>query len=301
MDQVARDWYELRLQVEFLKRRGAAFQDFFADVMSLGHPRDFVRVRAAGPTGDLKNDGYLASSGTVFQCYGPDEMDARGVAKMKADFAGAKTHWPTMKQWVYVHNHPLGVACNVLAEAKTPEANDPEGLTVATWSLEAIRDEVFRLSDEDIRALLGPAPERRDVIGLRFDAIEPLVQALALGPVPIAPSVTAPSPEKLEYNRLSDFVRRLLVVGMERTPQVREFFGRSPNPALADRVAAAFRARYEELKGHGLGPDRIFAELQAFVSGDRVVVPAEQAAALALLAYLFERCDIFDDVPTGVP
>ena len=62
-------------------------------------------------------------------------------------------------------------------------------------------------------------------------------------------------------------------------------------------MAAAFRLRYQELKTEGWVPDDIFAELQRFVAGDGVASPSHQAATLAILAFFFEACEIFERPP----
>lgn len=48
------------------------------------------------------------------------------------------------------------------------------------------------------------------------------------------------------------------------------------------------------LRGEGLSADAVFAELQAFVGGQPPASPQRQAAALTVLAYLFEACDIYE-------
>ena len=66
-------------------------------------------------------------------------------------------------------------------------------------------------------------------------------------------------------------------------------------PDVAEEIAEAVRERYLSLKGLDLETDQIFAHLQRFigVQGE----PPRQAAALAVMCYFFERCDIFEDLP----
>jgi len=55
------------------------------------HGNDFVRVRPFGTLGDKGCDGYLASNGQVFQCFGKLEDAAPNsaaiVQKLKDDYA----------------------------------------------------------------------------------------------------------------------------------------------------------------------------------------------------------------------
>ena len=54
--------------------------DFFADVMTRAHGDDYVATRPYGSLGDKGCDGYLASVGEVFACYGKvDERRAERV------------------------------------------------------------------------------------------------------------------------------------------------------------------------------------------------------------------------------
>jgi hypothetical protein len=41
-------------------------------------------------------------------------------------------------------------------------------------------------------------------------------------------------------------------------------------------------------------PDEIFAELWGFAGGGRYLQSSKELATLALLAFLFEQCDIFE-------
>jgi hypothetical protein len=49
-----------------------------------------------------------------------------------------------------------------------------------------------------------------------------------------------------------------------------------------------------------MDPDIIFRKLQEFTGGRELGSPTDQAAVLAVLAYLFEQCDIFERSPIEV-
>ena len=67
MDQLRRAYYEVVFERDFIKKKGAAFQDFFSEIMGKGYPEDFIRTRPWGRSGDRKNDGYLKSRRILFQ------------------------------------------------------------------------------------------------------------------------------------------------------------------------------------------------------------------------------------------
>jgi hypothetical protein len=65
-------------------------------------------------------------------------------------------------------------------------------------------------------------------------------------------------------------------------------------------VAAVFRAHYQHLKAQHLSPGAIMSFLYDSVAGVGVVSPQRQVATQALLAFLFESCDIFEGQPQTV-
>jgi hypothetical protein len=65
-------------------------------------------------------------------------------------------------------------------------------------------------------------------------------------------------------------------------------------------LAKVFKGRYEDLKLQGLSPNAIMRSLYEDITGVGSVTPERQVAAQALLAYLFEACDIFEDHPSKV-
>jgi hypothetical protein len=58
------------LELKLRRSHGEAFQAFFSEVMQKAHGSDFVRLRPYGSLGDKGCDGYRASTGHVYQCYG---------------------------------------------------------------------------------------------------------------------------------------------------------------------------------------------------------------------------------------
>ena len=72
------------------------------------------------------------------------------------------------------------------------------------------------------------------------------------------------------------------------------------NPQYGDEVAAAFKTEYNKYRTLDLDPNDIFYKLQAFTGGLERRTPAEEAAVLAVLAYFFEQCEIFERSPEEV-
>lgn len=296
MDDVRGAWYQMAFERDFHKKRGEEFQVFFWDLMSKAYPEDFERVRPYGRLGDLKCDGYLRSGGIVFQVYAPWEIDLKALLKkIREDFEGAAEHWSgRMRAWIFVHNDDRGLpgpAVQLLLDLER------DGVKTLTWSREELRRVVPMLSEEALVAQFGLAPSRRDFDSLGFDKLRVVLGVIGraqppdgidIGPVPVG---------KLAANALSSSVGLLLQTGRQRERLVEDFLDKWHDPTLGDEIAAAFRMQYADLRARNLSPDRIFAELQEFAGGTAFLEPDYQAAVLAVLAYLFDRCDIFEGPP----
>lgn len=154
-------FFEREFEIRFLKCRGAAFQDFFADLMERAYPADFQRIRPHGNTGDFKCDGYLNSRRAVYQVYGPDEIRtlSRLLQKVRTDYRGARRHWAgRMDQWVFVHNSPTGLpaqAVQLLDDYK----KEPGSPDIITWGQQKLGAVLRVIPMERLRVLFqSPFP-----------------------------------------------------------------------------------------------------------------------------------------------
>jgi hypothetical protein len=221
-------------------------------------------------------------------------------AKINQDFAAALPYWKGyFDQWFFTHNAIDGLAADVLKlllDLSTVHAP----VVAAHWGYGELRLEFTRLTERDIAALLGPAFGRKDVLDLRLEDVKRLLEHIALQPEPLSVDVRVVPADKLEYNQLSQAAGTLLKAGMTRSDVVKKYLRGIADQTRYDRTAAAFRVRYQELKGEGRAPDDIFSGLQKFIAGDSVPSPSHQAATLAILAFFFEACEIFERPPEGM-
>lgn len=291
-------YYEQRFENAFLRAKGGEFQTFFEHLMGLAYKADFMACRPWGKVGDRKNDGFLKSERRLFQVYAPNEMKAaQAIAKITEDFEGAKVHWAThFDKWSFVHNAVDGLPPHVQELILGFEAANA-GITLEPWGMEELRL-VFRcLSQEDLAGWFGPAltDEIRNRLG--FGDIRLVLESLAGRAVPAGAEVREVPRGKIEANALSDSVTTLIKAGMTKAPLVSDFFETWHDETLGERLAVAFREKYDTLSD-SLPPNRIFDELQEWVGGSQVGTAEHQMAVLTLLTYYFERCDIFEE-PRG--
>jgi hypothetical protein len=302
-----RFYWRIALELKLRKSNGDAFQDFFSTVMGQLHGDDFVRVRPYGARGDKGCDGYVLSSGQLFQCYGALAGEKKQVdtltSKMKDDFAKAKKHLGAiLKEWHMVHNIADGLpveSITMLKELKTANQATNFGFI----GLDGFSDRVFSLKPHQVETLLGPAATDADSGNLDIAALRDLIQHLRtqaeaidfdpqdLQPVP---------PEKLKYNKLPNYWMQLIAGGWRNAHIVGQYFDRHQDPLAGERIAKLFRDRYEYLKLQQLSPESVMVALYELVTGIGNVPPHKQVAAQALLAFLFENCDIFEREPTKV-
>lgn len=295
MDEVQSAFYRVLLHVAFLEKKGTEFQDWFVRLAGYAFGPDFEAVRPYGKQGDLKCDGRRISTGTVFQCYAPYQQKERELNnKIEEDFRGALEHWATwMYAWVLVHNDTRGLppsSNQLLDRLRKTHPN----VNIEVWLEPKLQELAANLPLHAQQALFGHAPSKTGVETLMLEDIRPIIDALQrTDTVPGQEPLTPPSVDKLARNSLSEDAAALLKLGRRKEALVETWFRKSPNAELGERIAEAFRRRYADLKNSERLSDGIFTHLQQYagMGGE----PAQQSAALAVLSYFFERCDIFED------
>lgn len=301
LDRVQQQSYQLQFENRFLKAKGDAFQRLFEELMGRVYPGDFEACRPWGRDGDRKNDGYLPSARTLFQVYAPNEIEAAStIKKINEDFAGGKDHWQQyFDRWVFVHNaydHRLPPA--VIKTVADLRQQNPE-IAIETWGYPELLAEFRKLGLADLESWFGPVPTAEDNTRVGFAEIQAVVEHIKLSH---SPANLSPRPVpfgKIEFNQLPDAVAAFLKLGMEKAPLVANYFSTCRDPLYGERVAAAFKARYEELrdKQPPLHPHDIWGELDDWAGFNSTKKPIEKLAITAVLAWLFDSCDIFEEPP----
>lgn len=287
--------YEQKFENAFLRAKGDAFQDFFEKLMGFAYKADFMACRPWGNRGDRKNDGFLKSERRLFQVYAPNEMsEAKAIQKIQEDFEGAKEHWGEhFDKWVFAHNAVDGLPPHVQTALLDFEKTN-SGITLEPWGLEEFRLVFRKLSPDDLQSWFGlTAPSDETKMRLGFSDLQVVLETIADRAVPTSQDVKDVPMGKIEANALSESVATLLKAGMAKAPLVEAFFRQWHDEALGERIAESFKARYLELR-KGFRPNDLFAEIQAWAGGDGRGSPEHQLAVLTVIAYYFERCDIFE-------
>lgn len=100
--------------------------------------------------------------------------------------------------------------------------------------------------------------------------------------------------DKINKNELSPFIEEYLKIGMLKSKLVREYITRNPDVNFGKQLQKRFVDKYLEYKELEMSGDEIFLSLFEFASNNSNEFK-KQAAALAVLTYFFETCDIFKE------
>ena len=302
MDRIQQLNYEKDFRIAFLESKGDGFQRLFEKLMMKAHPNDFMACRPWGNVGDRKNDGYLPSARILYQSYAPNEMGAaEAIKKINEDFEGAKAHWKEyFDEWTFVHNAYDGrLGPHIIEQlAKLKQAN-PE-IRIGHCGYEEMLAKFRLLRLQDLESWFGPSLTMEANVNLGFQDLAIVLTHIGVAPVPMASEVKDVSRGKIEANLLSQAVADFLKLGMQKSPLVAQFFSNWKNPTYGELIAQAFKSQYIGLRDGvpQLHPDEIFGRLEAWAAGTANSTPTHKAAVLAVMAYLFDKCEIFEDAQT---
>jgi hypothetical protein len=217
---------------------------------------------------------------------------------MADSFPEVITFWPTMKVWHFVHNNDRGLP--TLASDKMEELRKSyPSIQFLSGSRRFLKDELHdKLSLQQLIHLYPKAT--LNVEGVRMEDVRPLLKriihergkqfgSMAFGEIP--------DKAKLEFNRLSEATKFDIRRAASNVDVVSRFLDGQSNPAAVSVIQSAMREKYLQLVALGYDADDIFGKLCDFV---RITTTSEEVAAShVIIAYFFESCDVFENVPAS--
>jgi hypothetical protein len=129
-----------------------------------------------------------------------------------------------------------------------------------------------------------------------FAELEVVTSALLASPSDPVTTFTVTNPTlKLQRNGLTNSTAQLLTMGFLQVREVDNFITAvaAIDPTFPERLKAGFVGHYEELKIAGIDGDALFEILHQFASANSREF-RRQASGLAVLSYLFEKCEVFE-------
>ncbi|SEE70655.1 ABC-three component system protein [Ruania alba] len=280
---------------------GDAFQDFFQDLMTCSDP-SFVDVRTHGNLGDLSSDGLSLHDRRLYACYAPETPDAsKTVSKFNGDLAGALTKRAgQFDTFVFVHNDTRGTHPEVSAAlAGARDAHD--GIHFEVMGARRLRDIIGRLSRDQVETLLGSQIPLQHTVTVGLVEMEELLAELSVASIMLdqAVPVEAVSIDKLQFSALTPDSQAELRNAMRHSPMIDDYYARRIDVNERDEVAARFNLEYRDAASSDVEPEDTLLRLREFLAGSRVQSGPLYRAQTAVLAYFFQRCDIFENPPEG--
>ncbi|MEP7739517.1 ABC-three component system protein [Nocardioides sp. 31GB23] len=278
---------------------GASFQDFFHDVMTCCDPT-FVDVRTHGNLGDLASDGLSLHGRKLYACYAPEAPDAtRTISKFNGDLAGAlEKRSGQFDTFVFVHNDTRGTHPEVSAAlAGARHAHD--GIHFEVMGARHLRDIIGRLRRDQVETLLGSQLPLQHTVTVGLAEMEELLAELSVAGIPLyeVTPVEAVSINKLQFSELTPDSRAEMRDAMRHSPVIDDYYARRIDVNERDEVAARFNREYRDAVDSDVEPEDTLLRLREFLAGSRVQSGPWYRAQTAVLAYFFQRCDIFENPP----
>ncbi|MFF0262514.1 hypothetical protein ACFYR2_27285 [Streptomyces microflavus] len=149
------DLNSLRKLVEgqLLRMEGNTFQDCMDRLGLELYPGDYQPVRAAGPKGDTKNDGYCPKARVFFAAHATrGERIDKTKAKIRGDLEGCLQEHRDVKVWRFLTNDTLPGEVDQFIDN---ELRPPyRGVTIEVWGLKRLADEISKLKRAQVDRII---------------------------------------------------------------------------------------------------------------------------------------------------
>ncbi len=287
---------------------GQAYEDLFTQIMGYAY-RDFVQVKPQGSIGDRKNDGYIPNIGHYFQVYAPEKPSdsvSKAVNKVREDFDGLREYWDDKQPihaFSFVFNDKYkgtfpGIEA-VLLELKSKHGLRECGCFLAKH----LEDTLFLLTDDQIFTVTGNIPDPAKIKDIDYSVFGEVIKAILAASKTIDATTVYEVPDfeqKLQFNGLSQHSASMLRVASYQSGHLEHYFSRNSTFARQDlrdamnRLYSAARTQdhLDNLDNETRGDVIFFQILREITPSDSRLA---QDAALVVMAYFFESCDIFED------
>jgi hypothetical protein len=296
-EEVALLWHEQSFRLACHEKTGVEFQGFFEAIMEKADD-SFVKVKPSGSEGDWKCDGYSADTAALYQVYAPGVMKVKDAAnKIKDDFAGALKHWKEpMKGWIFVWSAEKALAPQIAALILALQ-NSNDSLAIDHWGREQLWKKLEGLTERQRSTILGPAPVPSMARTVTAAEVQTLLSFVAAQPIPEPDQdlELTDLTEKMDRNDFSDGTRALIAFGLPVATSVRDYVDGNHDISFSSKVADALGAMYARISPeYPNEKDLVFALLVGEVAAGAGANTKEYWAALGIVSYYFELCDIFE-------
>jgi len=136
---------------------------------------------------------------------------------------------------------------------------------------------------------------KQEMVNVTFAELNVVTKYLYSGQATIDDSlVLVPPRDKIKKNGLSQEITNMILQGMVQVKQVGTYISNAPDIDFGERLKQGFVNEYQRLKnGEKLTGNDLFNALFEFATGGSNNF-RQTAAGLAVLVYLFEKCEVFE-------
>jgi hypothetical protein len=292
------------------KANGQAFEDLFTQVMGLLYD-DFRKVKAYGSDGDRKNDGFIPTTNTYFQCYAPEDIQkskANLITKLNTDFKGLVNHWEgegfkVETFYFAVNDKDQGLSPSSYSELEKLKISHPE-VKIDFLLIPQLKSLFNKLNKLYVMQVVGLIPT--DAIGdLDFWALGEVITHILKNQVPIDFNENYEDrkefEDKIKLNGLTKRVSGILNTASHQEKAIESFIlenEKNSVQAIRDR----FVNYYNDSKLHHKNNVENYADKRFFFISNAALPDIQnennskkiQDAIFILMAYFFEACDIFE-------
>ncbi len=289
------------IKIKLCELYGNGFEDFFQDLMCLRYP-DFADVRTAGSKGDQGSDGLTLVGRKLYACYGPQTFNAAKLEKKFNDdlTSALENRAGQFQTFVFVHNDLRGLhpeLTTLLSNARTAHPT----IDFEPFGFRKFRDEVGLLERHQVEDLLGHPIPVDLVFSVQLEEVTPLLEHLVrtrLGPSG-NDDIVIPSASKLDYNDFTDETKEDMRRAIVQSKQIDQYYFLREDVVERDEAALAFRTEYLRTRDKYQDPEEILHQLDQYILGNASAPLQQRRAAMAVLAYFFQSCDVFENPPPG--
>lgn len=286
---------------------GSAFERLFSDIMSKYNPK-FEQVKPYGNVGDRKNDGFDKTMGEYYQVFAPEILEktiADAVKKLDDDFKGLYNYWNTLcpiKTYNFVINDKYKGAPQPLHGKMLELAKAYPDICFNIITVNRLEDYFLTLSEDDMVAIVGYLVN--PTLQLDYSALTEVLNHLmnARGHIEKSDLRSVPDfEEKIKFNGINLQVASLIRSASYQVGNLEQYFKRNSEftrTEIQKRITDCYLNAQSAIDSSAEDyADSVVLRMVEDICPAGAL--AAKNAALILIAYYFESCDIFERPETG--
>ena len=287
------------IHLEILQADGQAYEDLFVRVQQ-GIDSSFRPIKPQGAKGDKKNDGFSSSGGRYYQVYGPELQRTEALlSKLSGIFPEIKEYWDSIasvKEFKYVINDKFKGTFPDVERALAKIKEDYDLDVSEPYLSKDLKTDFFRLPAYQAIEIVGSLPESASLEDLDFEIMGEVITHIMKSPLLIKPVEDYRLVEfqnKMKFNLFSEQICILLKSASYTSGAVTNFFeqGVEFSQSVVKNHVISEYLRIVDSENSTDSDVTFFALLDSLCPRDEKAV---QDATLAIIAFFFEACDIFE-------